>query len=200
MLSRRLTPLLSFFVLISACATSSGEAPDPVVSGPGPMSAAGAAALSSDPIDPETCQGVLGQPPGTHTLELQSLTDSGQAGSDRIDSMCAAIYKTPTPGDPFLTVALIEFDADGPAAAHYDLLKDVFVAEGVPLSEVNSADDNALDWVSALIDRDGIGRTTVLRQENWVMTVSVGQTTTDSPWTTTDIQAIGESIIDRAQR
>ena len=76
----------------------------------------------------------------------------------------------------------------------------MFVAEGVPLSEVNSADDNALDWVSALIDRDGIGRTTVLRQENWVMTVSVGPTTTDSPWTTTDIQAIGESIIDRAQR
>ena len=200
MLARRLYLLLLLALVVSACGTSeSGEAPDPVSSGPDPTSAAGAAALSSDPIDPLTCQGVLGRPPDTHTLELQSLTDSGQAGSEQIESMCAAVYETSVPGDPFLTVALIEFDSDGPAADHYDLLKNVFVAEGIPLSEDDSADTGPLDWVSALIDRDGIGRTTVMRQRSWVMTVSVGPTTADSPWTSTDMRTIGESIINRAQ-
>ena len=201
MLTRRVFPLLLLALVASACGTSeSGEALNPVSPSPDPTSAAGAAALSSDSIDPSTCRGVLGRPPETHTLELQSLTDSGQAGSERIDAMCAAVYETSNPGDPFLAVALIEFDAAGPATIHYDLLKGVFVAQAIPLSEVDSADEGVLDWVSALIDRDGIGRTTVMRHRNWVLTVSVGPTTADSLWTTTDIQAIGESIIDRAQR
>ena len=187
-------------LVMSACVTSSGQAPGPVVSGPGSVSAAGAAALSTDLIDPATCEGALGLPPETHTLELQSLTDSGQAGSQRIDSMCAAVYDTSTPGDPFLTVALINFDSDEPATAHYDLLKEFFVAEGIPLSEVDSTDEGVLDWVSGLIDRDGIGRTTVMRQKNWVLTISVGPTIEASLWTSTDIQAIGESIINRAQK
>jgi hypothetical protein len=201
MLSRSLYPLLLLTIVVSACGTSeSGEAPDPVSSGPDPTSAAGAAALSSDPIDPLTCHGVLGRPPETHTLALQSLTDSGKAGNEQIDSMCAAGYETSVPGDPFLTVALIEFDSDGPAADHYELLKSSFVAEGITVSEVDSADDGPLDWVSALIERDGIGRITVMRQMNWVMSVSVGPTATDSPWTSTDMRTIGESIINRAQR
>jgi hypothetical protein len=192
--------LLVLLLVISACGGSSGGSPDPGSSGPDPTSAAGAAALSSGPIDPETCHGVLGPPPDTHTLELQSLTDAGQGGSEPIDVMCAAVYETSIPGDPFLTVALIRFDADESAAAHFDLLKGVFVAEGVPLSEADRPDEEQVDWVSALMDRDGIGRTTVLRQGNWVMTVSVGPSTSASPWTIEDIQAIGESIIERVQR
>jgi hypothetical protein len=133
-------------------------------------------------------------------LELQSLTDSGQGGSENIDSMCAAVYETANPGDPFLTVALIGFSADDAAAAHYDLLKGVFVTQGVAISEVDSAEEDLLDRVSALIDSDGIGRTTVLRQKNWLLTASVGPTTDDSLWTAADIQLIGESIIARAQK
>ncbi len=200
MKSRPLFLMLLLAFVISACATSeSGEAPEPVVSGQGSASAAGLSALSTESINPATCEGVLGSPPGTHTLELQSLTDSGQGGSERIDSMCAAVYETSNPGDPFLTVALIRFDADDAAQAHYDLLKGVFVTQGVAISEVDSADEGLLDGVSALIDSDGIGRTTVLRQKNWVLTVSVGPTTDDSLWTTADIQLIGESIVVRAQ-
>jgi len=202
MLYRRLVLVPLLVLVISSCAITgtSGEAPDPVSSGLGPTSAAGAAALSTGSIDPATCEGVLGPPPQTHTLELQSLTDSGQGGSPRIDSMCAAVYQTSNPGDPFLTVALMRFDGDGPAVAHYDLLKAVFAAEGIALSEVDSTDEGVLDWVSALIDSDGIGRTTVMRQTRWVMTISVGPTTDDSLWTATDVQVIGESIIARAQK
>ena len=200
MLVGRFSLLLALLFAISGCSTSSSEPSDPVPSGPASTSAAGAAALSSEPIDPLTCEGVLGRPPDSHTLGLQSLTESGQAGSEGVDAMCSAVYETSTPGDPFLAIALIKFDADGQAAAHCGLLKGVFVAQGIPLSEVNSADEGPLDWVSGLIDREGIGRTTVLRQRNWVATVSVGPTIAASLWTATDILAIGESIIDRAQR
>ena len=200
MKSRSLFLMLLLALVISACATSeSGEAPEPDVSGQGSASAAGLSALSTESINPATCEGVLGSPPGTHTLELQSLTDSGQAGSEDIDSMCAAVYETSNPGDAFLTIALIRFNADDAAEAHYDLLKGVFVTQGVAVSEVDSADEGLVVGVSALIDGDGIGRITVLRQRNWVLTVSVGPTTDDSLWTTTDIQLIGESIIGRAQ-
>lgn len=194
--------LLSFFAfVISACVTSeSGDAPEPVLSG-GVIetSEAGAAALSSEPLNPETCAGVLGSPPGSHTLELQSLTETVQDGDQQVDAMCSAVYETSNSGDPFLAVALIKFDSDGPAIERYELLKQVFVAQGYPISEVNSADERLLDRVSALIDSDGIGRTTVLRQNNWVLTVSIGPTTGDSLWTPDDVQMIGESIIKRAQ-
>ena len=200
MLTRRIFTLSLLALVISACVTStSGEAPDPVFSGPGSTSAAGAAALSSEAIDPATCEGVLGRPPGTHTLELQSLTETGQGGNQQIDAMCAAVFDTTTPGDPFLTVALIRFDSDEPAIAHYDLLKRVFLDQGYPISEVNSTDERLSDRVSALIDNDGIGRTTVLRQNKWVLTISVGPTIAESLWTTADVEVIGESIIDRAQ-
>ena len=200
MKSRLLFLMLQTAVVVSACATSeSGEAPGPVLSGPGSTSAAGLAALSVEPLDSATCQGVLASPPSSHTLELQSLTDSGQAGNQEIDAMCAAVYETATPGDPFLTVALIQFDSDGPAITHYDLLRGAFVAQGIAISELNSADENLLDSVSGLIDRDGIGRTTVMRQNDWLLTVSVGPTTNDSLWTAGDIQMIGESILSRAR-
>ena len=186
-------------MVAAACVSSSGDAPDPVVSGGGSTTAAGEAALSSEPLDPLTCQGVLASPSGTLSLELQSLTETAQAGDQLIDTMCAAVYETSTPGDPFLAVALINFDGDRSAVAHYDLLKAAFVSEGSVLSEVDSADEASLDRFSTLIDRDGIGRTTVLRKTTWVVTISVGPTTTDSPWTATDIEVIGQSILNRAR-
>ena len=197
---RSLSLMLLLAFVISACATSaSGDPPEPVLSGRDSASAAGLAALSTETIDPATCEGVLGSPPSTHTLELQSLTGSGQGGSDRIDAMCAAVYETSNPADPFLTVALIMFDSDGPAVAHYDLLRGAFITQGFAISEVNSAGEGLLDRVSALIDNDGIGRTSVLHQKNWVLTISVGPTMVDSLWTNADIDVIGESIIGRAQ-
>jgi len=96
-------------------------------------------------------------------------------------------------------MALINFDDDRAAAARYDLLKAAFVAEGGLLSEVDSAEGASVDRFSMLIDRDGIGRTTVLRETTWVMTISVGPTTTDSPWTATDLEVIGQSILNRAR-
>ncbi len=186
-------------MLGTACASGSGAAPDPVVSGAGSTTAAGDAALSTGPLDPLTCQGVLAIPSGTLSLDLQSLTETAQAGGQPIDTMCAAVYETSTPGDPFLTVALINFDGDLSATAHYDLLKAAFVAQGGALSEVDSEDDASMDRISALIDSDGIGRTTVLRKATWVMTISVGPTTSDSPWTATDLEVIGQSILNRAR-
>jgi hypothetical protein len=182
----------------SGCVTTSGEAPDPTQSGGGFTTAAGDAALSSEPIDPLTCQGVLASPTGTHSLKLQSLTESVQADSQGVDTMCAAMYQTSTPGGPFLTVALINFDADRSAAAHYDLLKGAFAAQGIAISEVNSASEGSLDRFSALIDKQGIGRTTGFRKTTWVATVSVGPTTDASPWTARDIEVIGQSILTRA--
>jgi hypothetical protein len=129
---------------------------------------------------------------------LQSLTETASTGDVAVDSMCAAVYQTSTPGDPFLTVALINFDGDRSAVARYDLLKTAFVAEGGSLSEVESADEASLDRFSMLIDRDGIGRTTVFRKTTWVATVSAGPTTSDSPWSARDIEVIGQSILNRA--
>jgi hypothetical protein len=39
----------------------------------------------------ETCEGVLGSPPPTHTLELQALTDTAQENEQSLESMCAAV-------------------------------------------------------------------------------------------------------------
>jgi hypothetical protein len=198
MLSRLLCVVFLVVMVAAACGSSSGSAPDPVVSGGGSTSAAGEAALSTELLDPLTCQGALADPSGTLSLDLQSLTETTQAGDQLVDTMCAAVYETSTPGDPFLAVALINFDGDRSALAHYDLLKAAFVADDGVLSEVNSADEASLDRFSTLIDRDGIGRTTVLRKTTWVVTISVGPTTSDSPWTATDIEVIGQSILNRA--
>jgi hypothetical protein len=198
----KLWPVVLGLLLIGAsgCVSTSGDAPDPIRSGGGFTTAAGGAAVSNEPIDSSTCEGVLAGPPDTHSLKLQSLTDSGQANSPGIDTMCAALYQTSAPGDPFLTVALINFEADRFAAAHYDLLKGAFVAQGITLSEVDSLDESSLDQFSALIDREGIGRTTVFRKTTWVVTLSIGPTTSASPWTARDIEAIGQSILTRTGR
>jgi hypothetical protein len=185
-------------LVTSACITSTGDAPDPVISGVGAPTASGDAALSSEPINPLTCEGVLAAPVDTHSLELQALTESGQAGGQEVDAMCSAVYEPSTSGDPFLAVALIDFTADRSAATHYDLLKAAFAADDSVLSEVDSADGDSMDQFSAFVDRDGIGQTTVLRKTDCVVTISVGPTIDASPWTATDIAAVGESILNRA--
>jgi hypothetical protein len=187
-------------VVVSACITSeSGEAPDGASSFQPSASSAGLAALSDGPLDPATCEGVLGTPPSSHTLEVQSLTDTAQDGNQQIDTMCSALFDTSVAGEPFLAVALIEFDSDDSAIEHYELLKTVFLSENHPISEVNGADENQLDRLSVLIDDAGIGRTTVMRQNDWLVTVSIGPRVEDSLWTTDDVQVIAESIISRAQ-
>lgn len=192
-----LMPLLA--IVISACATSeSGVAPEGDPSIRPSASSAGLAALSDGPLDPATCEGVLAGPPGTHTLAVQSLTETVQDG-DQIDTMCAALFDTSIPGDPFLAVALIKFESDEPATARYELLKTAFLTQDYAISEVNVADEGRLDQVSALIDDDGIGRTTVARQNSWLVTVSIGPTVDESLWTTDDVQVIAASIISRAQ-
>ena len=81
--------LLPFLVLaIAACATSSsGEAPDPIRSQPLATSQAGIDTLTVGSLNPETCEGVLGRPPNTHTLGLQSLTETAQDEVQQINAM-----------------------------------------------------------------------------------------------------------------
>ncbi len=193
-----LLPLIAF--TISACVTSkSGEAPSPVISVSLTGSPAGLAALSDGPLDPKTCEGVLARPPSTHTLNLQALTGSGQAGLRPFGSMCSAVYETPSPSDPFLAIALMHLDSDATAIERYEFYKQVFVTGKYLTSEVNSADDAQLDQFSAVLDAENIGRTVALRHNSWFLTITDGPNTADSLWTTDDLRLIGESIIARAQ-
>lgn len=191
------------FVIVAAVGctlTKSGEAVEPVSSVPLSPSAAGISAMSDGLLDPVSCEGVLGTPPTSHTLELQALTETVQDSAQQINTMCAAGYKSSIPDGPFLVVTLIEFDSVAPAIVRYDMLKNVYSSQDYPISELNNADDSLLDWFSALMDNEGIGRTTVLRLNNWVLTISNGPIIAGSPWTTDDLRIVGESIIRRAQR
>ena len=113
--------------------------------------------------------------------------------------MCSAVYETSDPSDPFLALALMKFDVDATAIERYEFYKRVYVTDSYAISEVNNADEALLDHFSALIDGEGIGRTNALRHKNWLLTITNGPTVTDSPWTTDDLQLIGESILRRAQ-
>jgi hypothetical protein len=69
--------------------------------------------------------------------------------------MCSAIYESGVPGGEYLTVALMQFDSDDSSRAHYEFMKITFEVSGVPISEINSAAEGAIDQVSGLMDRDG---------------------------------------------
>ncbi len=198
---RYLLLMLVFAFLVSACtvASKSGEAPEPVVSAVLATSEAGVAALSSASINPDTCEGVLGNAVGAHSRQTRSFTSTVQSSEQQIEAMCPVSYETQIPGDPFLTAALIKFDSDEPAIARYEMIKEGFVINDMPVSELNSADEALLDRVSVLIDRDGMGRIVALRKKNWLLTISIGPTTDVSPWTAGDAQMIGESIMERVQ-
>ncbi len=98
-----------------------------------------------------------------------------------------------------LTAALIKFDSAEPAIARYEMIKEGWVINDMPVSEINNADEALPDRVSVLIDSDGMGRIVALRKKNWLLTISIGPTTVVSPWTAGDAQMIGESIMERVQ-
>jgi len=63
----------------------------------------------------------------------------------------------------------MQFESSELARVLYDLLKDEFIESGVPISEINNSQEGLIDQVSGLIYRDGIGRTNVLRQREWLV-------------------------------
>jgi hypothetical protein len=190
---------LAVIAFASCVVSSSGEAPSPVVSILYTPSSAGIAAMSGDPVDPRSCSGVLAESPETHVLDLEPLSGSGQGGGG-LETMCSAVYTSRKMDDTFLAIALMSFDSNEHAADHYELLKNVYVTEEHPFSELNSVDDAQVDRLTARSDRDGIGQTTIFRQKDWVLTISNGPTIAESPWTGDDLHLIGESIIARAQQ
>jgi hypothetical protein len=196
----RILILLAIIALVAVACTAtseSGEASEPVVSGVPDTTAAGAAALTTGSVDADTCEGVLGAPPDGGTLKTRSFTDTIKDSGQSIKVMCNADFESSTPGDPFLSTTLIEFDTDEPAVDRYEMIKDGFVVNSMPISEVNSADENLVDQLSILIDSDGVGRIVVLRQNNRVLTITIGPSMEAVPWTAADITMIGESIMER---
>lgn len=199
----RLVSLLALLLLAAvfvAC-SSSGEASEPVQVPANPTSEAGSSAISSAEIVPTSCAGVLsprdGGAEGELTLFRDSLTDSVKSSQPQIVSMCSAMYDTSQPGREFLAVVLMQFESDGSSVDHYELIKSAYMSAGDGISEVNNADEGLTDVLSVLIDQDGIGRTTVMRQREWLVTVSVGPTMADSPWKVGDIEAIGRGVLGR---
>lgn len=186
---------------VAACTVSSesGGAPEPVIDPVAATTEAGSKAVSVVEIDPLTCVGVLEPASGDLSLETQSLTDGVQESQPQVVSMCSAIYETGEVDGEFLAIALMQFDSDDSAVAHYELMKGAFVASGAALSEINSADEGSVDQVSGLMDRDGIGRTNVLRQREWLVSISVGPTMAESSWVVGDIEAIGRGVLGRVK-
>ncbi|MBT4124952.1 MAG: hypothetical protein HOJ22_09160 [Chloroflexi bacterium] len=197
-----LVALVALTAVFVAC-SSSGEASEPVVSAINPTSEAGSAAISSAEIDPASCAGVLtdmeAEDEGDISLFRDSLTDSVKSSQPQIVSMCSAMYDTSMPGREFLAVVLMQFKSDDSAVDHYELMKSAYTETGDALSEINNADEGLTDILSVLIDQDGIGRTIVMRQREWMVTVSAGPSMAASPWKVGDIEAIGRSVLDRVK-
>jgi predicted small secreted protein len=186
--------------VFAACGSSDG-APEPVVSAVNPTSEAGSLAISSVAIEAESCKGVLpdreAENEGDISLFRDSLTDSVTSSQPQIVSMCSAMYDTNLPGREFLAVVLIQFKSDDSAVDHYELMKGAYFGTGDGISEINNADESLTDVLSVLIDEDGIGRTMVMRQREWLVTVTAGPTMADSPWNVGDIEMIGNSVLER---
>ena len=187
------------FAAMACTVSSEGGAPEPVLDPVAATTEAGADAVSVVEIDPLTCAGVLEPAAGDLSLETQSLTDTVKDSQPQVTSMCSAIYETAEVGREFLTIALLQFDSDDSAVAHYELMKSTFIAGGVPISEINSADEGLIDQVSGLMNRDGIWRTDVMRQREWLLSITVGPTMAESPWIVGDIEAIGRGVLERVQ-
>jgi len=190
---------VAFAAMACTVASESGEASEPVSSAMNPTSEAGAAAVSTAAIDPDTCDGVLAPVSGELSSTTQSLTSSAKANQPQLESMCSAMYDTGVPGREFLAAALMKFDSDASAVAHYELMKSAFAGTDIPISELNNASENLMDQFSALSDRDGIGRTTVMRLKEWVLSISGGPTVAESPWGVGDLEMIGKDVMDRVK-
>jgi len=194
--------LVAFTALVGAACTvssESGGAQEPIMDPVAATTDAGSKAGPAVEIDALTCAGVLEPATGDLSLETQSLTDGVRESQPQVVSMCSASYETGEVGGEFLTVALIQFDSDESSIAHYELIKSAFAASGVALSEINSADEGSIDQVSGLMDRDGVGRTNVLRQHEWLLSISVGPTMAESSWVVGDMEAIGRGVLGRVK-
>ena len=190
-------------VFVACASSSSGGASEPVESAVNPTSEAGASAISSVAIEPENCAGVLtpmeGEDEGDLKLFRDSLTDSVKSSQPQIVSMCSAMYDTNLSGREFLSVVLIHFKSDDSAVDHYELMKSAYTETGDGLSEINNAGQDLVDVLSVLIDQDGLGRTTIMRQREWLVTVSAGPSIAESLWNVGDIEAIGRGVLERAK-
>ena len=194
--------LVAFTALVGAACTvssESGGAQEPIMDPVAATTDAGSKAGPAVEIDALTCAGVLEPETGDLSLETQSLTDGVRESQPQVVSMCSASYETGEVGGEFLTVALIQFDSDESSIAHYELIKSAFAASGVALSEINSADEGSIDQVSGLMDRDGVGRTNVLHQHEWLLSISVGPTMAESSWVVGDMEAIGRGVLGRVK-
>jgi len=194
--------LVAFTALVGAACTvssESGGAQEPIMDPVAATTDAGSKAGPAVEIDALTCAGVLEPATGDLSLETQSLTDGVRESQPQVVSMCSASYETGEVGGEFLTVALIQFDSDESSIAHYELIKSAFAASGVALSEINSADEGSIDQVSGLMDRDGVGRTNVLHQHEWLLSISVGPTMAESSWVVGDMEAIGRGVLGRVK-
>ncbi len=199
---RNLFGLMLFVAFaVAACTVSSdsGGVSEPISNVVAATTEAGSSTVSAAEIDPNTCAGVLAPATGDLGLDTQSLTEGVKTSQPQIVSMCSAMYYVEQPSGEFLTIALMQFDSDDSAVAHYELMKSEFVESGVPISEINSADEGLIDEVSGLMDRDGIGRTNVFRQREWLVSVSVGPTMVEAPWVVGDIEMIGRGVLGRVK-
>jgi hypothetical protein len=197
-----LVGLLSLVAIaLMACGVSSesGGASEPVQEPANPTTEAGSSAISSAVLDAETCDGVLSPITGDLSLATESLTEIAITSQPQLISMCSAMYDTGLPDREFLVVALMEFKSDDSAIEHYDLMKAAYTETGAGMSELNNADESLIDQMSALIDDEGVGRTTILRQKAWLVSITVGPTMAQSLWNVGDIEAIGRSVLERAK-
>jgi hypothetical protein len=180
-------------VAMAACGSSStGDAVNPT-------SEAGSAAVSSAVIDPDSCAGVLTPIEGDLKLFTDSLTSTVNTSKPQIKSMCSAMYDTSLPGSEFLSVLLIRLESDDAAVEHYELMKSPYTETGAEISEINNADDNLIDQISALIDSNGVGQITVMRQRSWIVSVTTGPSMAESLWNAGDLESIALAVLDRVK-
>jgi len=198
-MTRFLLPLLFIAMISGACAISSesGQAPEPELSHELEITDAVGAALAAVPVNADTCEGVLADNPPEFTLATQSDTSAAVKEAQQVELSCTATYESSTPNGPFMSVGLIKFESDESAVEKYETIKDGFVINSLPISELNNADESLMDHVSVLINGDGMGRIIAVRQNSRLLTVSIGPTMDVVPWTASDIEVIGKSIMKR---
>ncbi len=182
-----------FLLAAAGCviSTDTGGPSDPVSSVPITNSPEGLAAVGAGFVDADTCAGVLGTAPSDQALEVRSLTSTVAVPGRDIDAMCSASFESSIPGDHFLTTTVILFSSDQAAIDRYEMIKDGFVIQNLPIYELNNASSDLIDQVGALINRDGMGRVATLRKKSWVVTVSAGPSTDAMPWLLGDLESIG---------
>jgi hypothetical protein len=111
--------------------------------------------------------------------------------------VCSALYDTGESGREFLAVVLIHLESEDAADDHYELMKGAYSETGAAISELNNADEDFVDMLSALMDSDGVGRTTVMRQGEWLVTVTAGPSMAESLWNAGDMEMIGRGVLKR---